>query len=239
MKPLMRLTLFILMASLSGPAVHAYPIDGYPDTGIRRVEGARMAQEGLIGGSKQPPGALLTTDQVDLRLVDHKALELPEPDPAQAITWIVPPGPHVSKLLRGDHENLAVRITINPVAKMLCEAVASPLVSTSANLSGKPTARNRFVLQRQFANVVDYVVPGDCGPADTERLCDVVLGDQGISANQRENLLLSFGHVNNSLITKHMFESYRLPVNVSTDNDIVPAVHYTLSSTTAVRHSGN
>jgi len=90
---------------------------------------------------------------------------LPEPDPAQAITWLVPPGPHVSELLRGDHENLAVRITINPVAKMLCEAVGSPLVSTSANLSGRPTARNRFVLQRQFANVVDYVVPGDCGPA--------------------------------------------------------------------------
>jgi L-threonylcarbamoyladenylate synthase len=90
---------------------------------------------------------------------------LPEPDPAQAITWIVPPGPHVTGLLRGNHENLAVRITTNPVAKMLCEAVGSPLVSTSANLSGKPTARNRFVLQRQFANVVDYVVPGDCGPA--------------------------------------------------------------------------
>jgi L-threonylcarbamoyladenylate synthase len=90
---------------------------------------------------------------------------LPEPDLAHPITWIVPPGPHVTELLRGAHENIAVRITTNPVAKMLCEAVDSPLVSTSANLSGKPTARNRFVLQRQFADVVDYVVPGDCGPA--------------------------------------------------------------------------
>ena len=90
---------------------------------------------------------------------------LPEPDPTHPTTWIVPPGPHVTELLRGDHENLAVRITTNPTARMLCRAVDSPLVSTSANLSGKPTARNRFVLQRQFANVVDYVVPGDCGPA--------------------------------------------------------------------------
>jgi L-threonylcarbamoyladenylate synthase len=90
---------------------------------------------------------------------------LPEPDPSSPTTWIVPPGPHVTRLLRGDHENLAVRITTNPTAKMLCEAVSSPLVSTSANLSGKPTARNRFVLQRQFANVVDYIVPGDRGPA--------------------------------------------------------------------------
>ena len=68
-------------------------------------------------------------------------------------------------MLRGEHASLAVRITSNPVAKALCLAAESPLVSTSANLSGKPTARNRFVLRRQFANVVDYVVPGDCGPA--------------------------------------------------------------------------
>ena len=90
---------------------------------------------------------------------------LPEPDPLHPVTWIVPPGPCATETLRGQHESLAVRITTNPVAKMLCEASGSPLVSTSANLSGKPVARNRFVLQRQFANVVDYIVPGDCGPA--------------------------------------------------------------------------
>ena len=90
---------------------------------------------------------------------------LPEPDPKHPITWIVPPGPRVSALLRGIHANIAVRITTNATARSLCLAVDSPLVSTSANLSGQPTARNRFVLQRQFGSVVDYVVPGDCGPA--------------------------------------------------------------------------
>ena len=90
---------------------------------------------------------------------------LPEPDAEHPITWIVPAGAKVSPLLRGEHTSLAVRITSNPVAIALCLAAESPLVSTSANLSGKPTARNRFVLQRQFADVVDYVVPGDCGPA--------------------------------------------------------------------------
>jgi L-threonylcarbamoyladenylate synthase len=95
-------------------------------------------------------------------LPDNQAI--PAPDPSHPITWIVPPGPAVTPLLRGAHETIAVRVTTNPTAKALCEAVDSPLVSTSANLSGKPTARNRFVLQRQFANVVDYIVPGDCGP---------------------------------------------------------------------------
>jgi len=90
---------------------------------------------------------------------------LPEPDPAHPVTWIVPPGPRVTPMLRGEHKNIAVRITTNPTAKALCDAVDSPLVSTSANLSGKSTARNQLVLRRQFADVVDYVVPGDCGPA--------------------------------------------------------------------------
>lgn len=90
---------------------------------------------------------------------------LPGPDPEHPITWIVPPGPGVAALLRGTHANIAVRVTTNPTAQALCLAAESPLVSTSANLSGKPTARNRFVLRRQFRSVVDYVVPGDCGPA--------------------------------------------------------------------------
>jgi L-threonylcarbamoyladenylate synthase len=90
---------------------------------------------------------------------------LPDPDPAHPITWIVPPGPLASPLLCGEHATIAVRLTTNPVARSLCDAVDSPLVSTSANLSGKPTARNAFVLRRQFANLVDYIVPGNCGPS--------------------------------------------------------------------------
>ena len=70
------------IAALAPLTAQAYPLDGYEDTGIRRVEGARLAHEGLAEGDKQPPGALLTTDQVDLRLLGHPGLELPAPDPA-------------------------------------------------------------------------------------------------------------------------------------------------------------
>jgi hypothetical protein len=72
--PLMALALFATSATLM-----AYPLDGYKDTGIRRVEGARMANEGLVRGSTQPSGATLTTEQVDLRLL-NKSITLPTPD---------------------------------------------------------------------------------------------------------------------------------------------------------------
>ena len=90
---------------------------------------------------------------------------LPRPDPAHAVTWIVAPTARVSPLVTGSHDGVAVRITTHPIAADLCKAVASPIVSTSANVAGRPTARTRFVLRRQFGDLVDYIVPGDCGPA--------------------------------------------------------------------------
>ena len=58
----------------------AYPLDGYEETGIRRVEGARLANDGLAIGGFQPPGATLTTEQVDLRLLGRE-ISLPPADP--------------------------------------------------------------------------------------------------------------------------------------------------------------
>jgi L-threonylcarbamoyladenylate synthase len=81
------------------------------------------------------------------------------------VTWIVPPAAHVPAIVTGDNPGLAVRITTNPVAAAICNAVDMPIVSTSANIAGRPVARNAFVLRRVFGRLVDYVVPGECGPA--------------------------------------------------------------------------
>jgi L-threonylcarbamoyladenylate synthase len=106
-----------------------------------------------------------TVEQLDGWVSLPGGLLIPQSDPTHPVTWIVPPGPSVHPIILGQHENLAIRITSNPIAAALCDAVDSPIVSSSANLSGKPTARNRIVLRRQFGARVDYIVPGDCGPA--------------------------------------------------------------------------
>ena len=67
---------------LQSGSVFAYPLDGYPDTGIRRLEASRLAHAGEITGPKQPAGALLPTTAVDLRLLEHANLDLPPADPA-------------------------------------------------------------------------------------------------------------------------------------------------------------
>ncbi len=60
-----------------------YPLDGDGYTGIRRLEGYRLVQEGKVGGMlRQPAGATLRTEQVDLRLTGWPELAIPEPDQA-------------------------------------------------------------------------------------------------------------------------------------------------------------
>lgn len=97
--------------------------------------------------------------------IDIDADRIPDPDPGRPTTWIVPAKPHVSPLVRGRHNGIAVRLTTNPTAAAICDAAGSAIVSTSANLAGQPVARNRYVLRRRFGACVDYIVPGDCGPA--------------------------------------------------------------------------
>ena len=56
-------------ALLLVPASSTYPLDGAAKTGIRRLSGYRLVHEGKIKGAfKLPPGALLGSDQVVLRL---------------------------------------------------------------------------------------------------------------------------------------------------------------------------
>ena len=148
--------------------VIAYPTEGVFGLGCLPSDPEAVARVLDIKQRDASKGLILIAANADqfagwIALPDGAAL--PDPDPTHPITWIVPPGPNVTPLLRGAHASIAVRITTNPTARALCLAVDSPLVSTSANLSGRPVARNRNVLQRQFGSVVDYVVPGDCGPA--------------------------------------------------------------------------
>ncbi len=109
---------------------------------------------------------------------------IPDPDPARPTTWIVPAAERVSSLVRGEHPSVAVRLTTHPVVAALCDAVASPLVSTSANRSGQPVVRNAYVLRRQFASCVDYIVPGRCGGATGPSEIRVLETDQVLRAAQ-------------------------------------------------------
>lgn len=99
---------FLLLAPLAlacalGPArVGAYPLDGFAETGIARLEHQRLVQEGKIPGRKRPAGELLPLDRVDLRLLDRPRMKLPAADPALTA--------RLSRLLGGEAQRYGVAL---------------------------------------------------------------------------------------------------------------------------------
>ncbi len=80
------------------------------------------------------------------------------------VTWLLPAGPLARPWLTGGSRLLAVRVSAHPVAAGLCRAFGAPLVSTSANLSGRPPAKSaRLVRKSLYARGLDYLVPGAVG----------------------------------------------------------------------------
>ena len=65
--------------------------------------------------------------------------------------------------LTGGRGTLAVRVTAHPAASALCAQYGGPIVSTSANATGRAPARTLLQVQRQFGSRLDYVLPGALG----------------------------------------------------------------------------
>ncbi len=76
----LRRTVVAASLAIAAPLLHAYPLDGYGDTGIRRLEGSRLANEGKVKDIKQLPGAMLPLKEVEPRLVGQ-TFDLPPTDP--------------------------------------------------------------------------------------------------------------------------------------------------------------
>lgn len=148
--------------------VIAYPTEGVFGLGCLPDDHAAVSRILAIKQRDPAMGLILIVSRPEqlAGFVDMAADELHlESADDRPVTWIVPASDEVPPWIRGDHAGVAVRLTTHPVAKALCEAADSPLVSTSANVSGRPPVRSPFVLRRQFGALVDYVVPGRCGPA--------------------------------------------------------------------------
>ncbi|WP_041765697.1 L-threonylcarbamoyladenylate synthase [Psychromonas ingrahamii] len=82
------------------------------------------------------------------------------------ITWIVPSQKNLSKLISGDFESVAVRVTAHPIVRQICLAFDKPIISTSANLSSLEAALSSQQVNKMFKSntllnlVIDAPVSG-------------------------------------------------------------------------------
>jgi hypothetical protein len=83
MRTMIRHTLALCLAmaiALVSPLALAYPLDGYPSTGIKRLEAYRMAAQGARRPSFLTEGEMLTSDAIRLNLREHPGFAIPAPD---------------------------------------------------------------------------------------------------------------------------------------------------------------
>jgi len=78
-------------------------------------------------------------------------------------TYIFPALDSAPAWLTGDFKSLAIRVTKHPIARELCQALQSAIISTSANLSGQAPAETVEQLTAQLGNKIDCRLVGALG----------------------------------------------------------------------------
>jgi len=80
---------------------------------------------------------------------------------ASPTTWVVPASSRCPPWLLADDGTIAVRVSDHPVISALCDIVESPIVSTSANISGRRPVDNSASIHREFHGLVDAILIDD------------------------------------------------------------------------------
>lgn len=151
-----------------GGGVLAYPTEAVFGLGCDPLAAAAVARILAIKSRDASKGLILIASRIE-QLLPFLAplskdirmkLEATWPGP---VTWVVPAAVNIPDSLSGGRDTLAVRVTAHPIVRQLCEITGMALVSTSANRSGHPPARNALQVRVLFHKEIDYIVPGDVG----------------------------------------------------------------------------
>jgi len=148
--------------------VIAYPTEGVFGLGClpENLAGIRRILD--MKGRDPKSGFVLVASSVDhllpyLDASDEKAMGRLLAKAKIPVTWVLAANADTPWWITGGRDTVAVRISQHPVVKALCEAADSALISTSANISGKPPAKTRLAVQRMFGDHVDMITPGETG----------------------------------------------------------------------------
>jgi len=97
-----------------------------------------------------------------------------------ALTIVLPRSKLIPDIITAGGVTVAVRIPAHPVPVALVRGLGTPIVGTSANLSGKPSALTADEVYSQFGDKVDLVIDGGKCPGGRESTIIDVTGEVAI-----------------------------------------------------------
>lgn len=134
----------------------------FNENAVKRVIAAkeRDVSKGLIivDNSLSNLSRYIDSEKIDAQA--HKLMSSMWPGPH---TFILPMNDEFHSIALKDNHTVAVRITAFETLAALCRECASPLVSTSANISGKPATSDVSMLDKKLLERVDLVLTLPCG----------------------------------------------------------------------------
>ncbi|MBP8111703.1 MAG: Sua5/YciO/YrdC/YwlC family protein [Agitococcus sp.] len=78
-------------------------------------------------------------------------------------TWVVPVSLDFPEWIRGEHLSVAIRVSAHPPVQALCSAFGGAIISTSANITGQPSALTAEQIVSIFGDGIDYILPTALG----------------------------------------------------------------------------
>jgi len=94
-----------------------------------------------------------------------------------ALTIVLPKSDSVPDIITGGGVTVAIRIPAHPVPVALAKALGTPIVGTSANLSGRPSSLTADEVYSQLGNTIDLVIDGGRCPGGKESTIVDVTGE--------------------------------------------------------------
>lgn len=93
-------------------------------------------------------------------------------------TWVVEHNGSLPDWVTGNRPTIAVRVPGHPIARALCRHAGIPLVSTSANRSGRSALTDRLQVGLKLGAELDGIAPGKTFPgAQPSQIRDLLTGE--------------------------------------------------------------
>lgn len=102
-----------------------------------------------------------------VNFIPTKALNELESENLRPLTVIYDLPKGIAPSLLAEDGSAAFRITGHKFSRELCRVLNAPLVSTSANISGRPTPLSFFEIDQELIDAVDYVCHTDRDKKDS------------------------------------------------------------------------
>lgn len=124
----------------------------------RRIDSKAMLV--LLDGAGKLQGYMERVPDTAWMLLESTAVspnDTMNSSPHRPLTIIYPNARNLAQNLLAEDGSVGIRITEEPFTKALCEQLHHPIVSTSANFSGEPAAKNFQDIHPELLCAVDYV----------------------------------------------------------------------------------